>query len=447
MSQVRNKYYQIEWAKQFNTTKAMIDKMQNPRNPKSKNTIAQYCHAVMLFTKYFRKMENPDQALPKTNTKESVDKFVDYLIQKRKLANKSVRGYFYGLKCWLETNNVDTECLAKIELPSGAIVLTEDRIATKEELQKLMNFADIREKTLIEIAISSGLRLNTIVTLKWKNVVWNPYTLLEDQPTQNNNVPAMIKVEPMMGRKTKRKFFTFITPEAKKMLTQYREWRERNGETINPESPLIASMHGIGMSKTLPTKTPFGEQMISGSIFKIWDRLLRKAGLDKKSHKWYELHFHTLRKFFKTKCVNVGIKSNYIDFWMGHRGGYLDDSYFRASLTDHLAEYEKTISQLSLYEAPKSELDRRKEQINDLLKLIPLSPEDKELIQIKIKNASTTQDVDTILDDISEKREPLRNHDCQKIINESELPQWLTKGYRYIATLPSGKIVIDNNNR
>jgi hypothetical protein len=40
---------------------------------------------------------------------------------------------------------------------------------------------------------------------------------------------------------------------------------------------------------------------------------------------------------------------------MGHKSGYLDESYFRAEEQQHLAEYRKAIVHLSIYEAPLEE--------------------------------------------------------------------------------------------
>lgn len=100
----------------------------------------------------------------------------------------------------------------------------------------------------------------------------------------------------------------------------------------------------------------------SESLNVAWNRLLEKVGLDDKSHKWHELHFHTLREYFQTECQNADANRPYIEFWMGHKGEYLDDSYFRANLKEHINEYQKAISRLRIYEVtPKisrEELDR-----------------------------------------------------------------------------------------
>ena len=440
-----NKLYRIAWGENFSSIKAMIDKMQNPRNPKSIYTITQYCQAIRIFT-YYLKVKNPDIALETVKASDVfkiVDGFIDYLAKERKFAPKTICTTFYGLKYWLETNEIDIELLEKLVLPKSSIVLTEDRIPTREELHTIMDFANIRDKTLIEIAVSSGLRIRTIASLKWKDLTLNPYTLIEQEVPEPT--PAMIKIEPLTGRKTTKKYFTFITPECKKALIKYKEWRERKGEKINLESRLIASVYGEGQEKYFKNKK-FGDPITTNTIFVIWQRLLAKAGLNRKSHKMNELHFHVLRKYFKTQCVNSGIKSNYIEFWLGHKGEYLDSSYFRATLQNHLTEYQKAIPNLSVYETPiLSELDRRKQQVSDLLGLIPLSQEDRELIKLKIQKASTQKELESVLNETTrEKLEPIKREDCQLMVNEDQLEAYLKRGFKYIATLPSGKILISN---
>jgi integrase len=65
-------------------------------------------------------------------------------------------------------------------------------------------------------------------------------------------------------------------------------------------------------------------------------RLLKRAGLAKKSNRWYELHIHTLRKYFRSNCI--GVDPSYRERWMGHKGLYLDMSYFKAEEQKHLED-------------------------------------------------------------------------------------------------------------
>jgi len=70
-------------------------------------------------------------------------------------------------------------------------------------------------------------------------------------------------------------------------------------------------------------------------------------------HRWSELHGHVLRKFFQTRCELSGCRADFVDFWMGHhpaaQNQYLNDSYFRPELSEHLTEYRKAVSSLLIF--------------------------------------------------------------------------------------------------
>lgn len=454
---MRKTYYQVEWAKRFDSTRRMVEKMQHPRRARSLNTIKQYCHAVLLFTRDFLKVDSPDKALEiaKKDVRGIVDKYLDYLLVERKQAPKTVRPMFFGLKYWLECNDVDVSPLKDVELPKSTITVTEDRKPTKEELRQLYDFGNIRDKALLEIAISSGLRINTIATLKLKDVVWNPYELLGVKRDDQTS-PAMINVKPRMGRKASKSFFTFITPEAKRVLRQYIEFRRRMGEQITEDSPLIGSIYGIGKERNFPSDLPnvraFGEHVSAETLLTAWKRLLKKSGLSAKSHKWHELHFHTLRKFFETECINAGVKRAYLEFWMGHKGAYLDDSYFRANLKEHLAEYEKAIPSLSIMEVEKSvsEIEIRKkgaiDNIRMLIALGVISETQGEAMINTLQNVYSRDQLENFIKDRLSRwlQKKEKSKDCQKLVSERELPRYLAEGWKVQAVLPSGKIVISN---
>jgi len=139
-----------------------------------------------------------------------------------------------------------------------------------------------RDRAAILILASSGLRIGTLLSLKVGNV--------------NFEYPdvASIKVERQRGRKfvgkrsrgQGRVFYTFITSEAKEELKKYLEERKRAGEKLTSESPLIGDVYYNGKFLTIE------------DFERVWYRLLKRAGLDEKSNKWYLLHLHTLRKYF-----------------------------------------------------------------------------------------------------------------------------------------------------
>jgi len=228
---------------------------------------------------------------------------------------------------------------------------------------------------------------------------------------------------------------------------------------------MIGSVYIADKDKKTGHATPFGQAVTGDTLAKTWIRLLENAGLDQKSYKWHELHFHTLRKFFKSECVNAGIKNQYIEFWMGHSGGYLDSSYFRESLKEHIAEYQKAISCLCIYEpATESEFERRKRQMRDTARLMDWSEEKRLQLEQLLIEAKYTKDLDSIPEKLKniaeEKRRTLNaftymkgtakqckdNKNCQLVITEELLEDYLKRGFRFVATLPSGKILVSNED-
>jgi hypothetical protein len=54
-------------------------------------------------------------------------------------------------------------------------------------------------------------------------------------------------------------------------------------------------------------------------LCKLIHSLYFRAGLLRKNHNGgYDLRVHSLRKFFKTQLMALGVQSDYIDYMMGH---------------------------------------------------------------------------------------------------------------------------------
>lgn len=60
---------------------------------------------------------------------------------------------------------------------------------------------------------------------------------------------------------------------------------------------------------------PIGEKQ----VYKIVHSLYFKAGLlKKKQEACYDLRVHSLRKYFKTQLMALGVQADYVDYMMGH---------------------------------------------------------------------------------------------------------------------------------
>ena len=98
-------------------------------------------------------------------------------------------------------------------------------VYSKEEIQKLLQVADFRERAIILILESSGMRVSGLLGLLVKD-----FEVL----LQENNIAKLT-----VYARTDSYYHTFCTPECTAAIQFYLKWREEQGEIIKPASPLI----------------------------------------------------------------------------------------------------------------------------------------------------------------------------------------------------------------
>jgi integrase len=431
--------YAREWVEKYPSIAKVNEAIAGTRRMGSPGTVENYVKALRRFVA-FLDLQDPETALEKllngeVNAQAKVDTFIDYLLDKEKgrgYAHGTARNFVFGVRKWFDLNGVRVDW-DKIELPTSTEISEEDRAPTKEELKLLLNHAaSARDRFVIYGDTSSGLRIGTLLSLNLGDVDFNYPDV------------ARITVKRKLGRKFSSKrsgtagklFCTFITPEAKAALQQYLKEREATGEKLGPESPLIGDAYHKGQRNTVE------------DYERVWGRLLRRAGLAKKSKRWFVLHIHTLRKYFRSNCV--GIDVSYRERWMGHKGGYLDLSYFKAEEPLHLAEYRKAIPHLTVYAIPAEEKKLRGQMLIDFAKL--QGYEESELKRLE-EVLARSKDVDEAIQEFrrfkgEDSEEPKTMHDGNgKYLvakNEDELIQRLHDGYRLVQPLNHDKYLLEH---
>lgn len=284
----------------------------------------------------FLGVETPQQAIDKLNAMlvedrtSLVDQYIGALMGRGVTTTACVQMVRGGFKKWLQLNEVEMDWpKIQAEILPGEEIVVADRMPTKEELKQMLNIGSLRDRTMILVLTSSGLRIGALASL----------TLGDIQ--LDEEIPRII-VKRKPGRKVSRRmkaFATFITPEAKTVLLQYIRHRERLGEKITEASPILTS----------DRKEELGNFLNSMYLSNHWRRLLKRAHLaTKNGGPWHDIHLHTLRKYFETQCTNAGVKTAYREFWMGHIGRHLEESYFRGEVETHIEEYRKAIPYLNI---------------------------------------------------------------------------------------------------
>ena len=109
-------------------------------------------------------------------------------------------------------------------------------------------------------------------------------------------------------RKNKNLILHLCTPECARFIDQYLEWRQRLGEQLKPDSPLLRisfdSVIQINRPKTVSST------VVGTMIFSLLDTTGVRAPSE--TGKRTELMLtHGFRKFFKTTCINAGMNPLY----------------------------------------------------------------------------------------------------------------------------------------
>ena len=185
-------------------------------------------------------------------------------------------------------------------------VIYKDRAPKLEELQHLVDIADLREKVIIAALALGGFREGTLVRLRYRHV---------REDLERGVVPVHIHVESEITKGKYHDYDTFLGEEAVEYLRLYLETRRRGNlhrdippEAIHDDSPLIRD-------EMYEVARPIGEKQVR----KLIHSLYFKAGLLKQSNgRRYTLCVHSLRKFFKTQLMALGVQSDYIEYMMGH---------------------------------------------------------------------------------------------------------------------------------
>ena len=394
----------------------------------SERTVENYVKAVKKFIEFLGESD-PEMALRKMRKRKikaeiKVDKFIDVALGT--YAHGTVRNYMFGVRKWLQLNGIRVDW-SKIEPPTSGAIREKDRAPTKDEIKLLLNHASsARDRAMILVLATGGLRIGTLLTLGIEDVSF-------DYPDV-----ARIRVEKGQGRKFGssrrgvggRVFFTWLTPEARNALLQYLKERENVGEELQKDSPLIGDAYYRGRFVTIE------------DYEKVWARLLRRAGLAEKSNRWFKLHIHTLRKFFRSNCI--GVDESYREHWMGHRGKYLDESYFRAEEQMHLAEYRKAIPYLTIYSTGIEEKQLRAKAMLDFARLQGYG--DTELKRLK-EILERAKGIDDAINEFRRFKEEPKAHDgagkYHVARGEGELIHRLNEGWRLMQSLGDDKFLIE----
>jgi hypothetical protein len=225
-------------------------------------------------------------------------------------------------------------------LPKGR-KWADDRAPTIEEIRKIVEYPDRRIKPIVYTMVSSGIRLGAWDYLRWGHV--SPIY------HNGNGDDDFVAAKVMVYAGEEEQYFTFISPEAYRALSDWMSFREKCGEKITGESWVMRNLWDNRITKgkgwaTIPKKLkPSGVKALVENA--IWTQGLRaKLPAGKRRHEFQA--DHGFRKFFKTHAEQV-MKPINVEVLMSHSTG-VSDSYYRPVEKVILEDYLKAVDLLTI---------------------------------------------------------------------------------------------------
>jgi len=188
----------------------------------------------------------------------------------------------------------------------------KDRAYTIIELRKILEACNLKYKIAVTLMVSTGCRIGAIADLKKSSIKY----------FENYKLHKIIFYE-----NTKEEYFSFCSHECSKYILEYLEYRERSGEKLKSESPLIRD--DFIQDDLLHIENP---KSITTSNFKFYLlNILIKTGLRipikqdsrgaKKKHRKEVSANHGFRKFTHTTMSNVRISPEIREMLLGNHIG------------------------------------------------------------------------------------------------------------------------------
>lgn len=219
------------------------------------------------------------------------------------LAPKTVGVWVAMIKSFYQVNRVKLTLTRKL----GGRAVAKDRAPTPEELQRLIDTADLRGKVIVSMLALGAFREGTLSKLLYRHI---------KRDYERGVTPIHIHIEAEITKGKYHDYDTFLRKEAEQYLRAYLEERRRGSPSGKIPPEIITDETALIRSKTSKTPKP----ITLGQIYDEVHKLYYKAGLlGAKRHKRYEVRPHSIRKFFRTQLAALGVDRDYIDYMMGHK--------------------------------------------------------------------------------------------------------------------------------
>ena len=323
---------------------------------RSAATKKDYIMSLTYFMRYL-KIDDYEQLLKEPALIQS--NIIDYIIycrEDRKLAPNSIRLHVAGIKRFYDMNDVVINWKKVFMYQPEIYKVVDDTAYSSEQIKILVDNADMRDKAVILLLASTGMRAGALPKLRLKDLT---------------EVENLYKIR--VYKHTHEQYYCYCTHEARQSIDLYLGYRRRAGERLQDDSPLFRRRFNPEQDGTIARPIAFG------AVVQIIGRLLDKTSVRPIAHTKEGQHpartnlpmLHAFRKFFVTQCIRAKVEYGARELLAGHRTG-LDSHYDRRNESEILDEYNKAINFLTIDPANRlhHEVKKLKEENSQIQKAL-----------------------------------------------------------------------------
>jgi len=295
---------------------------------KSKYTKSNYRSHLKAFMSYM-KIDDCDK-LAKTQEALLQYRIEDYVVfLKQTMSPNSLPTKLLGIKhfCVMNHMRIDWDIVRKMYPAKTKMAAL--RCWRKDEIRKIARAAsNKRDLALILFLVSTGARIG----------IFDHGVLMSHTKKMPNGCLSVLCYAGDVSE-----YWSFLTPQATRVMQSYISSRERCGETITDDSPLFRNHF------TTRTACDVRELRWSGAR-SVVSRTVAKSGVPRlKNNLRYDVQTdHGFRKFFNTTLkLDNRINYNIAEKLMGHKNG-LDGTYLTPTIEECYREFKKVMKKLEV---------------------------------------------------------------------------------------------------
>lgn len=248
--------------------------------------------------------------------------FVIYLRDVKQVSRSSIKVHCAALSLFFYMIRDDDTRLdwtkVKMEFPPDERI-RRDRAYNTEEIQKILSVCSrLRDKVIIFLLESTGMRIGGIHSLKYG-----------DLSSKQTNRGKVYRVEVYSGSSAH--YYCYCDVETANAIDEYLKERTDKGEILQNDTPLIRDLKTLNVRNVKP--------LTSYNIRYTVGKIVEKSGVKHSFQFTGEAkRSKGFRKFYKTKAESSGMKSIHVELTHGHSIG-VSEHYYRPTESDVLEDY------------------------------------------------------------------------------------------------------------